>query len=159
MRGQSIALIALALFTAAGQAPAPPQVIAVPVDGIVHPITVEIIGHAIEQAQADHAAILLIRLNTPGGLLDATREIIQKLSASPIPVVTYVTPSGARAASAGFFLLEAGDIAAMSPGTNTGAASPVLLGQQMEETMRKKVENDAAALLQHDHAAWAKQPV
>ncbi|HYL73768.1 MAG TPA: nodulation protein NfeD [Bryobacteraceae bacterium] len=117
------------------------------IDGVVHPITVEIVSHAIEQAQSEHAELLLIRLSTPGGLLDATREIIQKLSASPIPVVTYVTPSGARAASAGFFLLEAGDIAAMSPGTNTGAASPVLLGQQMEETMRKKVENDAAALL------------
>src|SRR6202162_2409683 len=156
MRWRSTALIALALFTAAGQAPAPqvpvpqapePQVIAVPVDGVVHPITVEIINHAIEQAQAEHAVVLLIRLNTPGGLLDATRQIIQKLSAAPIPVVTYVTPSGARAASAGFFLLEAGDIAAMAPGTNTGAASPVLIGQQMEETMRKKVENDAAALL------------
>ena len=105
------------------------------------------ISDAITQAQNEHAEILLIRLSTPGGLLDATREIIQKLNASPIPVVTYVTPSGARAASAGFFLLEAGDVAAMSPGTNTGAASPVLLGQQMEETMRKKVENDAAALL------------
>jgi membrane-bound serine protease (ClpP class) len=151
MRWRSTALIALALFTAAGQAPVPqapaPQVIAVPVDGVVHPITVEIINHAIEQAQAEHATLLLIRLNTPGGLLDATRQIIQQLSASPIPVVTYVTPSGARAASAGFFLLEAGDVAAMSPGTNTGAASPVLIGQQMDPVMREKVENDAAALL------------
>jgi membrane-bound serine protease (ClpP class) len=146
MRWRSTALIALALFTAAGQTPAP-QVIAVPVDGVVHPITVEIINHAIEQAQAQHAAVLLIRLDTPGGLLDATRQIIQQLSASPIPVVTYVTPSGARAASAGFFLLEAGDVAAMSPGTNTGAASPVLMGQQMDPVMREKVENDAAALL------------
>src|ERR1700692_1991576 len=132
MRIQALAIAALALFTAAGQSPAPqapePQVIAVPVDGVVHPITVEIINHAIEQAQADHAALLLIRLNTPGGLLDATRQIIQQLSASPIPVVTYVTPSGARAASAGFFLLEAGDVAAMSPGTHTRAPSPVLLG-------------------------------
>jgi membrane-bound serine protease (ClpP class) len=119
----------------------------VPVDGVVHPITVEIINHAIEQAQAQHAAVLLIRLDTPGGLLDATRQIIQQLSASPIPVVTYVTPSGARAASAGFFVLEAGDVAAMSPGTNTGAASPVLMGQQMDPVMREKVENDAAALL------------
>jgi membrane-bound serine protease (ClpP class) len=120
---------------------------AVPVDGMVHPITLEIISHAIEQAQVEHAALLLIRLDTPGGLLDATRQIIQQLSSSPIPVVTYVTPSGARAASAGFFLLQAGDVAAMSPGTNTGAASPVLLGQQMDPVMREKVENDAAALL------------
>ena len=124
-----------------------PKVIAVSVDGVVHPITTEILSHALDQAQTEHAELLLIRLNTPGGLLDATRRIIQQLSASPVPVVTYVTPSGARAASAGFFLLEAGDVAAMAPGTNTGAASPVLLGQQMEEVMRKKVENDAAALL------------
>jgi membrane-bound serine protease (ClpP class) len=114
---------------------------------MVHPVTVEIVAHAIEQAQAEHSELLLIRLNTPGGLLDATRHLIEELEAAPVPVVTYVTPSGARAASAGFFLLEAGDVAAMAPGTNTGAASPVLLGQQMEETMRKKVENDAAALL------------
>jgi membrane-bound serine protease (ClpP class) len=129
-----------------GQSPAP-KVLAVNIDGVVHPITVEIVQHAIEQAQTQHAEVLLIRLNTPGGLLDATRHIIEELSASPVSVVTYVTPSGGRAASAGFFLLEAGDIAAMAPGTNTGAASPVLMGQQMEETMRKKVENDAAALL------------
>jgi len=124
-----------------------PRVIAVPIDGVVHPITVEIVSDAIQQAQSEHAELLLIRLNTPGGLLDATRHIIEKLEASPVPVVTYVSPSGARAASAGFFLLEAGDIAAMSPGTNTGAASPVLMGQEMEATMRKKVENDSAALL------------
>jgi membrane-bound serine protease (ClpP class) len=122
-------------------------VLAVNINGMVHPVTVEIVSHAIEQANAQHAEILLIRLNTPGGLLDATRHLIEELAASPVPIVTYVTPSGARAASAGFFLLEAGDIAAMAPGTNTGAASPVLIGQQMEETMRKKVENDAAALL------------
>ncbi len=121
--------------------------VAVSIDGVVHPITVEIVKHALEQAQAEHAEALLVRLNTPGGLLDATRHLIEELSASPVPVITYVTPSGGRAASAGFFLLEAGDIAAMAPGTNTGAASPVLIGQTMEETMRKKVENDAAALL------------
>jgi membrane-bound serine protease (ClpP class) len=141
-----LALLALFGLGATGQIPAA-HVVAVSIDGVVHPITVEIVSHAIEQAQSEHAELLLIRLNTPGGLLEATREIIQKLSASPVPVVTYVTPSGARAASAGFFLLQAGDIAAMSPGTNTGAASPVLMGQTMEETMRKKVENDAAALL------------
>ncbi len=137
---------ALAMFAAFAQSPAP-RVVAMSVDGMVHPITVEIVDHAVEQAQAEKAELLLIRLSTPGGLLDATRQIIQRLSASHIPVVTYVTPSGARAASAGFFLLEAGDIAAMAPGTNTGAASPVLLGQQMDQVMRQKVENDAAALL------------
>ena len=138
----------MAAFALSAGAQTPPaRVLAVSIDGMVHPITVEIVSHALEQAQAQHAEILLIRLNTPGGLLDATRHLIEELAASPVPVVTYVTPSGGRAASAGFFLLEAGDIAAMAPGTNTGAASPVLLGQQMEETMRKKVENDSAALL------------
>ncbi len=124
-----------------------PHVIAVSVDGEIHPVTAEIIGHAIEQAQSENAALLLIRINTPGGLLDATRQIIQKLDASTVPVVTYVTPSGARGASAGFFILEAGDIAAMAPGTNTGASSPVLMAGQMDQVMRSKVENDAAALL------------
>ncbi len=124
-----------------------PKAIEVRIDGVIHPITVEIVKDAIAQAQSEHAELLLIRLDTPGGLLDATRQIIQELSASPVPVITYVTPSGARAASAGFFLLQAGDIAAMSPGTNTGAASPVLLTGQMDDVMRKKVENDAAALL------------
>jgi len=135
-----------ALAAAAGQTPGP-RVVAMNMDGVIHPITVEIIKHAIEQAKSEHAELLLIRLNTPGGLLDATREIIQELSASPVPVVTYVTPSGARAASAGFFILEAGDIAAMAPGTNTGAASPVSMTGEMDAVMRKKVENDAAALL------------
>jgi membrane-bound serine protease (ClpP class) len=79
--------------------------------------------------------------------LDATREIVESITASPIPVITYVTPSGARAASAGFFILEAGDLAAMAPGTNTGASSPVLMGQQMDPVMRSKIENDASALL------------
>jgi membrane-bound serine protease (ClpP class) len=91
--------------------------------------------------------VILVRLNTPGGLMDAMRESIEKIVASPVPVVTYVAPSGARAASAGFFILEAGDVAAMAPGTNTGAAHPVLFGGQMDAVMKQKVENDAAALL------------
>jgi membrane-bound serine protease (ClpP class) len=132
--------------TAFAQSPGP-QVVAVSIDGEMSPITAEIVGHAIEQAKSESAALLLIRINTPGGLMDATRQIIQKLDASPVPVVTYVTPSGARGASAGFFILEAGDVAAMSPGTNTGASSPVLLVGQMEQVMRDKVENDAAAML------------
>lgn len=128
---------------------AAPRVVAADVDGVVHPITVEIVARAIEQARSENATCILIRLNTPGGMLDATREAIEKMVASPVPVVTYVTPSGGRAASAGFFLLEAGDIAAMAPGTNTGAASPIILGQQMDPVMRAKIENDSAALLRN----------
>src|SRR6516164_2261748 len=128
-------------------ASAAPKVVAVNVDGMIGPITLEIIGHALDQARQENAAALLLRLNTPGGLMDSSREISSKLVASPVPVIAYVTPSGGRAASAGFFLLEAADVAAMAPGTNTGASSPVLLGQQMDPVMRKKVENDASAWL------------
>lgn len=134
--------------TAANTAPAQSQtVVTVDVDGVVHPITVEILRHAIAQAESSGAAAVLVRLNTPGGLMDAMRECVEAIVASKVPVVTYVTPSGARAASAGFFLLEAGDIAAMTPGTNTGAASPVLMGEKMDPVMRKKVEEDASASL------------
>lgn len=136
----------LAVASAFGQTPEP-RVVAVDIDGDIQPITAEIIADAIHQAESAHAEMLLVRLNTPGGLLDATRTIIQELDASSVPVVTYVEPSGARAASAGFFVLEAGDIAAMAPGTNTGASSPVLLVGQMDKVMRDKVENDAAAML------------
>lgn len=140
-------LVLLAAFAALAGADPNPRVIAVNVDSVVHPVTVEILSRVLKQAETEKAAAVLMRLNTPGGLLDATRQIVQQMVASPVPVITYVTPSGGRAASAGFFLLEAGDIAAMSPGTNTGAASPVLLGQQMDPVMRAKVENDSAAWL------------
>src|ERR1035437_2693007 len=99
-----------------------PKIIAVDVNGMVHPITAEIVGGALAQAQKENASLVLVRLNTPGGLMDAMRATIEKMLASPVPVVTYVAPSGGRAASAGFFLLEAGDVAAMAPGTATGAA-------------------------------------
>jgi membrane-bound serine protease (ClpP class) len=133
------------LAVPAGAAPAP--VLAVDVDGVVHPVTVEIISRALDRAREQNAALVLVRLNTPGGLMDAMRQTMEKIIASPVPVVTYVTPSGGRAASAGFFLLEAGDLAAMAPGTNTGAAHPVALGTQMDPIMKQKVENDASALL------------
>jgi membrane-bound serine protease (ClpP class) len=126
---------------------AAPKVIVVDIDGVIHPITVAILGHALDQAASQDAAAVLLRLNTPGGLLDATRQMNEKIVASRVPVIAYVTPSGGRAASAGFFILQAADVAAMAPGTNTGASSPVALGGQMEETMRHKVENDAAAWL------------
>src|SRR5438477_5487927 len=128
-------------------ASAAPRVIAVDVDGMVHPVTSEIVAGAIAKARAENASLLLIRLNTPGGLMDAMRTTIGMMIASPVPVITFVAPSGGRAASAGFFLLEAGDVAAMAPGTNTGAAHPVLIGAQMDSIMKQKVENDAAASL------------
>jgi membrane-bound serine protease (ClpP class) len=119
----------------------------VDIDGVVHPITAEIIGRAIEQAKQDGAALLLLRLNTPGGLMEATRQITESIVAAPLPVVAYVTPSGGRAASAGFFILQAADIAAMASGTHTGAAHPVALGGEMDPVMKQKIVNDAAAQL------------
>jgi membrane-bound serine protease (ClpP class) len=141
-------LILFASLFLAGFASGASRVIAISVDNVIHPITVEILAHGIEQAKRERADLLLVRLNTPGGLLQATRQAIEKITASPVPVAMFVTPSGGRAASAGFFLLESGDIAAMAEGTNTGAASAVLLGgQQMDPVLRKKVDSDAAALL------------
>jgi membrane-bound serine protease (ClpP class) len=139
-------LILLAL-TAAGSKAEAPRVLAVDLDGMIHPVTTEVLSRAIKQAKQENATLLLVRVNTPGGLMDAMRESIEEIVAAPMPVVTYVAPSGARAASAGFFILEAGDVAAMSPGTNTGAAHPVMIGGEMDAVMKQKVENDAAASL------------
>jgi len=140
-------LLLTALALALPAAAAVSKVVAVDLDRVIHPITVDILSHAIEQAQREGAEILLVRLNTPGGLFEATRQIVEKILASPVPVVTFVTPSGGRAASAGFFILQAGDAAAMAAGTNTGAASPVLLGGEMDKVMREKVQSDAAAFM------------
>ena len=128
-------------------ASAAPKAIAVDVDGMVHPVTTEIVSSALDRARQEGAVVVIVRLNTPGGLMDAMRETIEKMVVAPVPVVTYVAPSGGRAASAGFFLLEAGDVTAMAPGTNTGAAHPVAMGGEMDPVMKQKVENDAAAYL------------
>ena len=89
-----------------------------------------------------------MELNTPGGLLDSTREMVGAILSSRVPVVVYVAPSGARAGSAGFFLMEAADVAAMAPGTNAGAAHPVMeLGGQPDAVMSQKIENDTSAFL------------
>jgi membrane-bound serine protease (ClpP class) len=140
--------IILALLAgAAAHALAAPKVVVVDVDGMVHPITTEIVAGAIAQARQENAALIVMRLNTPGGSMDAMRETIQEMISSPVPVATFVGPSGGRAASAGFFLLESGDVAAMAPGTNTGAAHPVAMTGQMDSIMKEKVENDAAAYM------------
>ena len=142
---RSAATLAIGLALLAQASSAAPKIIAVNVDGIVHPVTAEIVAGAIAQAKQENASLVLIRLNTPGGLMSAMETTIQEILASPVPVVTYVAPSGGRAASAGFFLLEAGDIAAMAPSTRTGAAHPVAVTGQMDPVMAQKVENDAAA--------------
>ncbi len=122
------------------------RVLQIDVEHVIHPLTVEIITQGLEQAHRENAAAVVIRLNTPGGLLNATETIIQQIVASPVPVITYVGPSGGKAASAGFMILIAGDVAAMASGTNTGAAHPVMLGGgEMDKVMSQKVENDAAA--------------
>src|SRR6266702_784066 len=140
-----IALVGLVLFVSAA---ASAEVLKIVVDDTIHPITDEYIGRALAEADRNKDKAVLIELNTPGGLLDSTRKIIEKIVASPVPVIIYVTPSGSRAASAGFFILEAADVAAMAPGTNTGAAHPVVLGGgKMDDVMKEKMENDAAALM------------
>lgn len=124
------------------------DVLKITVDDAIHPITEEFIGRAVQQAQSSHADALLIELRTPGGLETSMRKIVEEITASQVPVIIYVTPSGARAASAGFVILEAADIAAMAPGTNTGAAHPVTVGGgQIDEVMKQKITNDAAALM------------
>lgn len=144
---RKIALTTIGLALGVRVACAAPKAIAVDVDGMVHPVTTEIVSSALDRARQEGAVVVIVRLNTPGGLMDAMRETIEKMVAAPVPVVTYVAPSGGRAASAGFFLLEAGDVTAMAPGTNTGAAHPVAMGGEMDPVMKQKVENDAAAYL------------
>jgi membrane-bound serine protease (ClpP class) len=139
---------ALAITALVFAAPLAGRVIAVDIEGVVHPVTTEVIASAIGQAKAQHADAVLVRLSTPGGLLDATRDIVEQVFRSPVPIIMWVGPSGARAASAGFFLLECGDVAAMAPGTNTGASHPVTIGgAEIDAVMKQKVENDAAALM------------
>jgi len=123
------------------------DVLKIVVNDAIHPITAEYIDRALQSAAANHDQAVLIEINTPRGLVDSTRDIIEKIIASPVPVIIYVTPSGSRAASAGFFILESADVAAMAPGTNTGAAHPVILGGKMDDVMKQKMENDAAALM------------
>lgn len=134
----------LVLLTASSAA----DIVLLKIDDTIHPITEEYIGRAIDHAKAQKAEFVLIELRTPGGLVESTRKIVEKMLASEVPVVVYVTPSGGYAASAGFFILQAADVAAMTPGTNTGAAHPVVLGgSKIDDVMKSKMENDAAAFM------------
>jgi membrane-bound serine protease (ClpP class) len=131
--------------------PASAEIVKIVVDDTIQPITAEYISRAIDQARRTNAQAVLIEMNTPGGLVSSTRDIIQKITSSPVPVIVYVTPTGGHAGSAGIFILESADIAAMAPGTAAGAAHPVTLIGPMQvkpdEEMNRKIENDAAALI------------
>src|SRR6478672_12521887 len=110
--------IVLALFLASRAASA--DVLKIVVDDTINPITAEYVDRAIQEAQRTHADALLFELNTPGGIMGPMERIIQKILASPVPVIVYVSPAGSDAGSAGFFILEAADVAAMAPGTHAG---------------------------------------
>ena len=126
------------------------SIIKITVNAPIHPITSEYIQKSLEKADRENASLIIISLNTPGGLDTSMREIIEKILSTETPVVAFVSPSGARAASAGFFIGVACDLFVMAPGTNTGAAHPVgvsITGQQMDETMADKVTHDAASYI------------
>src|SRR5215467_15102202 len=124
------------------------EVLKIVVNDTIHPIVAERIDRAIQEAQRTRADALLIEISTPGGLMSSMEEIIHKILDAPVPVIIYVTPSGNGASSAGFFILEAADVAAMAPGTNTGAAHPVRGdGASMDPVMKEKLENYAASLM------------
>jgi membrane-bound serine protease (ClpP class) len=127
------------------------SVLLIKLNGVVEPIQATYIAEGLKQAELQHADLALITMDTPGGLSDSMKDIIQRILTSPVPVAVYISPTGARGASAGFFILLSADIAAMAPGTHTGAASPVVaIGGfqiQIDETFRRKILNDALAFL------------
>ena len=144
------ALVSL-LVAVAFATPVSAQVVKIVVDDTIQPISAEYISRAVDQAHRSNAQALLIEMNTPGGLVSSTRDIIEKITGSPVPVIVYVTPTGGHAGSAGIFILESADVAAMAPGTAAGAAHPVtLIGPvqvKPDDEMKQKIENDAAALM------------
>ena len=140
-----IAIVFALLFTARA---ASADVVKIVVDDTINPITAEYVDRAIQEAQRTHADALLLELNTPGGIMGSMERIIQKILASPVPIIVYVSPAGSDAGSAGFFILEAADVAAMAPGTHAGAAHPVRGdGATMDPVMKEKLENYASSLL------------
>ena len=159
----------LALSTTMGVRAASPTIVIVTADGVINPVLADYIARGIEESEDMNATACIIQLDTPGGLDTAMRDIVQEIVNARIPVVVYVSPSGARAASAGAFITIAAHVAAMAPSTAIGAASPVSISSEgeveMSETMQEKVMNDAAALIRglaetHGrNVEWAEQAV
>ncbi len=137
------------------------------VDGAISPASAEYIVNSVESAEKEHVSALVIEMNTPGGLLESTRRIVQSILSSSVPVVVYIYPAGSRAGSAGVFITLAANIAAMAPGTNIGAAHPVGggIGSDTTSVMSEKITNDAAAFVRaiaqkrHRNAVWAEDAV
>jgi membrane-bound serine protease (ClpP class) len=114
--------------------------------GTIDPATEQWLGQALDDAADQGAEVAVLRIDTPGGLDSSTREMVQDIIDAPMPVIAYVSPDGARAASAGLFITEAADVAAMAPQTNIGSATPISIGPgETDEVLGRKIENDAAA--------------
>ena len=130
---------------------APAQIVEIRIGDEIEPVMAEYVDNGIEEAARRHASLVLITMDTPGGLSTSMEDIIHNILESPVPVAVFVSPAGSRGASAGFFILESADIAAMAPGTHAGAASPLLaiggVPLQVDETLKKKILNDATAFL------------
>ena len=167
-RAACFALMVWVLFlpAAAQAADRTAEVVVAVYEGVINPVAAEYVQDAILTAQERQAQALLIRLDTPGGLDTSMRLIIKDITGATVPVIVYVSPSGGRAASAGVFITMAAHVAAMTPGTNIGAAHPVAMGGgEMDKTMREKVENDSAAYIKSiaeqrgRNAGWAENAV
>jgi membrane-bound serine protease (ClpP class) len=141
------------------------EVVVIKVHGVINPVSAEFIAGSIKNAERRNAEALVIELDTPGGLDTSMRSTVKDIIASEVPVIVYVSPSGARAASAGVFITLAAHIAAMAPGTNIGAAHPVAMGEKMDKTMAEKATNDAAAYIRslaesrNRNPKWAEDAV
>src|SRR5213594_5019239 len=150
---RNLALVLLfAIASAQSQTPTstttPARIVQIDLSDIVHPVSAAYVRDGLNHAKDIGARAVVLRLDTPGGLVDSMREMVEAILSSPVPVITWVGPNGARAASAGFFILLAGDVAVMAPGTNSGAAHPVTAtGQKIEDVMEKKVVSDASAYI------------
>ena len=141
------ALVCLSAVSHANAVQSRPVVVELPLHDTVQPISAAYLRRGLRHAAEIHAQAVVVELGTPGGLLTSTRAMVTTIEESEVPVIVYVAPSGSRAASAGFFILESADIAAMAPGTNTGASHPILEGEKMDPILKQKIENDAMAFL------------